>query len=113
MGSAYLCLHKAVSWQLHGGGGGVTEHGEPLCPVWEEARAAELLCSLVWAYLGRTKHPGQIFLGWCLEGEGAAGAGGAWAVSFMGNAVLVYAGCFGSCWLVVFGDVCFCLLRMH
>lgn len=108
MGSVYLCLHRAVSWQLHGGGGGVTEHGEqPLCPVWEETRAAELLCCLAWAYLRRTKHPAQIFLGWCLEVKGAAGAGGAWAVSFVGNAVLVCAGCSGSCWLVVFGGCTF------
>lgn len=65
----------------------MTEHGEqPLCPV-QEAEVAELLCCLAQAYLGRVKHPGQIFLKWRLEGEGAAG--GEWAVSLMGNAVLV------------------------
>ena len=81
----------------------MTKRGERLCPMREEARAAELLCCVARAYLGRAKHPGQIFLGWWLEGEGAAGAGGAWAVSFMGNAVLFCASSFGPCWVVVFG----------
>lgn len=89
----------------------MTEHGEPpLCPVWEEAKAAELLCCLAQAYLGRAKHPGQIFLRWWLEGDGQ----------------LVVSGQFPSwgmvCWSVLvgldhvgwwcLGDISFCLLRM-
>lgn len=76
---------------------------------WEKARSAELLCCLAQAYLGRAKHPGQIFLGWWFGGAGAAGAGGAWAVSFLGNPVLVGLDCVGQ-WCL--GDVSFCLLRM-
>lgn len=71
----------------------MTERREqPLCPVQEEVRVAELLCCLARTYLGRAKHSGQIFSGWCFE-----------------QLVLVVCGqfpswgmlcCAGLCWLV-------------